>query len=99
MDAQGNTHVIQKHPNGSADYIGYNAKTLNHTVRWILKHPDQKVAGIALPATCDPEGYVAEKKKGNVRTLPGLGTAEFALRAGYLDAAEAQRMESEIRSL
>jgi hypothetical protein len=98
-DAGGMTHMLQKHPDGSSDYISWNVKSLDHAVRWILKHADQKVAGMALPATCDPEGYTAEKKKGNVRTIPGLGTASFAVRAGYLDAQETTRMESTIRSL
>jgi hypothetical protein len=98
-DAQGWTHMMQKHTDGSADYISYDVKVLDHTVRWILQHPDQKVAGIALPSTCDPEGYTAEKKKGNVRTLPGLGSAHFAVRAGYLEPAKARGMESLIGSL
>jgi hypothetical protein len=98
-DSRGMTHMMQKHPDGSSDYISWNVKELDHTVRWILKHEDQKVAAMALPATCDPEGYTAEKKKGNVRSLPGLGKAQFSVRAGYLDAAEAGRMESTIRSL
>ncbi len=98
-DSRGLTHMMQKHADGSSDYISWNTKDLDHTVRWILKHEDQKVAGMALPSTCDPEGYTAEKKKGNVRSIPGMGTASFALRTGYLDAAETRRMESTIRSL
>jgi len=98
-DRDGITHMIQKHPDGSSDYVGWNVKDLDHTVRWMLMHDDQRVNGMALPSTCDPEGYTAEKKKGNVRSLPGLGTATFAVRTGYLDAAETKRMESTIRSL
>ena len=98
-DAGGMTHMLQKHPDGSSDYISWNVKVLDHTVRWILKHDDQKVAGMALPATCDPEGYTAEKKKGNVRSIPSLGTARFVVRTGYLDARDTKRMESTIHSL
>jgi len=98
-DAQGMTHMLQKHSDGSSDYIGWNVKDLNHTVRWILIHEDQKVAGISLPSTCDPEGYTAEKRKGNVRSLPGELSATFGVRTGYLDAAETRRWESIIRSL
>jgi Domain of unknown function (DUF4432) len=97
-DARGMTHMLQKHPDGSSDYISYDVKKLNHTVRWILQHEDQKVMGMSLPSTCDPEGYTAEKKKGNVRTLPGLETASFSVRAGYLDTAGTRQMESMIRS-
>jgi hypothetical protein len=98
-DAQGMTHMLQKHPDGSADYISWNVKDLDHTVRWILSHDDQKVMAMALPSTCDPEGYTAEKKKGNVRSIPGLGSAHFALSVGYLAKVEAQRIETRIRSL
>ncbi len=98
-DARGMTHMLQKHPDGSSDYISWNVKELDHTVRWILKHEDQRVAGMALPATCDPEGYTAEKKKGNVRSLAGQSAVSFSVRTGYLDADDTKRMESTIRSL
>lgn len=98
-DATGLTHMLQKHADGSADYISYDPTRLNHTVRWILAHEDQRVMAMALPATCDPEGYTAEKKKGNVRIIPGLGKESFAVKVGYLDQAEARRMESTIASL
>jgi len=98
-DAKGMTHVLQKHPDGSSDYICWNVKDLDHAVRWILMHEDTRVAGMALPSTCDPEGYTAEKKKGNVRSIPAEGTATFSVRVGCLDPAETRRMESTIRSL
>lgn len=98
-DASGLTHVLQKHPDGSSDYISYDARQLDHTVRWILTHEDQKVVGMALPSTCDPEGYTAEKRKGNVRSIPARGSVSFAVRTGYLDPAETKKMESTIRSL
>ena len=31
---------------------------------------------MALPSTCDPEGYTAEKQKGNVRSIPALGSVD-----------------------
>lgn len=99
QDAEGFTHVIQKHPDGSSDYVSYDVRQLDHTVRWMLKHQDQQVIGMALPATCDPEGYTAEKKKGNVRTLEPLSKSTFAVRTGYLDRAKTKEMEQTIRSL
>ena len=98
-DSRGMTHMLQKHPDGTSDYVGYNVKELDHTVRWILKHDDQKVNGMALPATCDPEGYTAEKKKGNVRTIPALGTVSFSVRTGCMDAADTKKMDAAIRGL
>lgn len=99
QDADGFTHIIQKHPDGSSDYVSYEPKQLDHTVRWILKHQDQQVIGMALPATCDPEGYTAEKKKGNVRTLEPLAKTSFGIRVGYLDETTTKEMERKIRSL
>ena len=55
--------------------------------------------GMALPSTCDPEGYTAEKKKGNVRTLPPQSTVTFKVRTGYLDGAHTKEMERKILSL
>ena len=98
-DASGMTHMLQKHADGSSDYIGYDLRSLDHTVRWILIHEDQKVMAMSLPASCDPEGYTSEKKKGNVRSIPGLGKAEFSLRVGALDPVETKRMEGTINSL
>jgi hypothetical protein len=98
-DRDGSTHIIQKHPDGSSDYVGYDVKQLDHTVRWIVKHRDQQVMGMALPSTCDPEGYTAEKKKGNVRTLPPQSTVTFKVRTGYLDGAHTKEMERKILSL
>lgn len=98
-DAQGLTHMLQKHPDGSSDYVAYDAKLLNHTVRWILSHEDQRVMGMALPATCGSEGYTAEKKLGNVRSIPALGSASFSVRVGYLDKTGTSRMERTIDSL
>jgi len=54
---------------------------------------------IALPSTCDPEGYVAEKKKGNVRSIPALGREVFSVRVGYLGSEEARSMETIIKTL
>ena len=57
--------------------------------RWILDNGDQRVAAFAMPATCEPEGYAAEKRKGNVRILPSGAMARFVTRIGYVDKASA----------
>jgi hypothetical protein len=98
-DPRGRTHMLQKHTDGSSDYVSWNVKELDHTVRWILIHDDQKVMGMALPSTADPEGYTAEKKKGNVRTIEGNGRVRFEVQAGSLDAAQTRQMESTIQAL
>ncbi|HET6485501.1 MAG TPA: DUF4432 family protein [Spirochaetia bacterium] len=96
-DAQGLTHMMQKHPEGTSDYVAWDPQVLDHAVRWILVHADQKVMGMALPSTCDPEGYTAEKQKGNVRSIPARGSVTFQVRAGCLDAAETARRISALR--
>jgi hypothetical protein len=52
-----------------------------------------------MPATCEPEGYLAEKAKGNVRTLAPGAEARFAVRLGYLDGPAAARQAALISSL
>ncbi len=98
-DKDGLTHIMQKHADGTADYISYDPSDLNHTVRWILKHEDQRVIGMALPSTCDPEGYTVEKEKGNVRSIPGREEKTFSVSVGFLSAPKAKKMQKNIESL
>jgi hypothetical protein len=51
------------------------------------------VAAFVLPATCEPEGYLAEKAKGNVRQLGAGETASFSVTTGYLGAEEVLQLE------
>lgn len=92
VDADGWAHTLQIHPDGSADYLRHRPDQLDHGVRWICRTPDQDALGLLLPATAEPEGYSAEKKKGNVKTLgPGqVWRCEFVL--GALTEAEANQV-------
>jgi len=87
------------HPDGNADYIRHRPAQLDKGVRWICRTPDQDALGMVLPATAEPEGYTAEKAKGQVRTIPGGGTFTCAMEAGVLTAAEAEQMEAKIREI
>ena len=81
----GRIEVLLRRREGDAFGISWREGAFSHCVRWLVHDPDQRVAAIALPSTCEPEGYAAERRKGNVRTLgPGEGT-EFAVRLAYLD--------------
>lgn len=60
-----------------------------HAIRWILDNKDQRVAAFAMPATCEPEGYSAEKRKGNVRLLASKATARFVTTIAYVDRESA----------
>ena len=69
------------------------------TIRWILCSPDQEVGAFALPGSCEPEGYLAEKRKGNLRRLAGGRSARFQARLGYLDPAAAEAARRAIENL
>ncbi len=98
-DAAGWAHTLQMHPDGSADYISHRPDQLDHGVRWICRTPDQDAIGMVLPATAEPEGYHAERAKGNVRTLPGGESVRFDMEMGYLAPDEAAKMEDKINQL
>jgi hypothetical protein len=70
---------------GDAFAICWDPEAMPHTIRWILANSDQRVAAFAMPATCEPEGYLAEKRKGNVRALAGNAKASFQTRIEYID--------------
>jgi len=42
-----------------------------------------------MPGTCEPKGYTAEKRKGNVRSLASGAKARFVTRLGYVDREHA----------
>ena len=96
-DTHGNAHFLLKHPDGAAFYTRYKPEQFDHAARWILHNPDQQVAAFVLPATCEPEGYLAEKAKGNVRSLAAGESAEFSVTTGYLAAGEVVQLESDLK--
>ena len=61
----------------------------------------QRGAAFAMPATCEPEGYTAARRKGNVRSLSSGARARFVIRVGYVDkehaASAAARIEGNQR--
>jgi hypothetical protein len=95
-DEQGWAHSLQVHPDGSADYIRHRPEQLDHGIRWISRTADQDALGLVLPATAEPEGYLAEKAKGNLKTLPPKGAFHLELEIGTLAQPEAERMEEKI---
>jgi hypothetical protein len=96
--ADGLAHFMLARRAGDGFAIAWDPEIMSHTIRWVLVNSDQRVAAFAMPATCEPEGYTAEKRKGNVRTLAGDAKALFATRLGYVDksqaAATAQSIEA-----
>jgi hypothetical protein len=98
-DNDGWAHSLQVHPDGNADYIRHRPDQLDKGVRWISRTPDQDALGLNLPATAEPEGYTAEKAKGNIRVLPPKGQFYAELVAGAVSADEAQKIETKINDI
>jgi hypothetical protein len=95
-DIAGWAHSMQVHPDGRADYICHKPAQLDKGVRWICRTVDQDALGIVLPATAEPEGYTAEKAKGNIKTIPAGGSYTCEMEAGVLGADEAAIMAGHI---
>ena len=49
--------------------------------------------------TCEPEGYTAEKAKGNIKTIPAGGTFRADFRIGALSPDEAQTMATVVEKV
>lgn len=98
-DEAGWAHSMQVHPDGAADFISHRPSELDHGVRWISRTADQDCLGIILPATAEPEGYTAEKAKGNIKVLAPGGEFHCAMEAGALTAAEARALEEKINQI
>jgi len=98
-DEAGWAHTLQVHPDGSADYVRHRPVELDKGVRWICRTADQDALGMILPATAEPEGYLAEKAKGNLVKLPPKGTFHFEVEMGALTPTEAQAVERQIEKI
>ena len=98
-DEQGWSHSMQVHPDRSADYVRFSPAQLNKCNRWIVRTTDQQALGFAMPSTAEPEGYTAEKAKGNIKVIPGEGKVSFKIVAGYMNPVEAQAMEAKVEKI
>lgn len=98
-DADGWAHSLQIHPNGSADYISHRPDQLRKSIRWIARTSDEDSLGLVLPATAEVSGYLAEKAKGNVISLPPHGQYTCEIVAGAVGASEAQQIETKIAQI
>lgn len=95
-DDDGLAHAMQRHPDGTADYIGYRPSQAPLCTRWICRTPDQDGLGFAFPSTSEVEGYTAEKAKGHGVELAGGGVWHIDIRMGLLTGAEADGVEADI---
>jgi hypothetical protein len=97
-DENGWARTLQIHPDGSADLLRHRPEQLNHGVRWICRTADQGALGME-PSTAEVEGFSAEKKKGNVRSLPGGAMFTYELEVGVLTVDETRREEKLIEQV
>ncbi len=98
-DADGWAHTLQILPDGQADYVRHKPAELRKGVRWICRTPDQDALGMILPATAEPEGFSAEKAKGNVLSLAGGETFAYDAEVGALTADEVAAVEAKIEAI
>lgn len=98
-DEAGWAHSLQVHPGGRSDYVAHRPDQLPIGVRWICRTPDQDALGLVLPATAEPEGYHAEKAKGNIAILPGGETFHVDMKVGTLAPEGTAQVEAKINSI
>jgi len=98
-DENGWAHSMQIHPEGYADYIAYKPAQLPKATRWISRTADQDAIALVEAGTNEPEGYLAEKAKGNILVLqPGEQFfCEFEI--GALTPQQASVLEHKINAL
>ena len=89
---------MQIHPDGQADLIRHRPAQLPRATRWISRTPDQDAIALVEAGTCEPEGYLAEKAKGNIKMLPPGEKFVAELEIGALAAEQAARVEADIRA-
>lgn len=94
--ADGLAHFLYQRPQGDGFTVAYDPHTMPHTIRWILANSDQRTCAFAMPGTCEPEGYTAERAKNHVRTVAGGARIAFTTQLGYADRDAATSRVAEI---
>ncbi len=90
------THAMQRHPDGTADFISHIHAQGPRATRWICRTSDQQGLGIAFPSTAGVEGYTAEKAKGRIVEIAPNGTWEIEMRMGRLDTSSSAELANKI---
>lgn len=98
-DETGFAHALQKHPDGTADYVRCRPDQAPLCTRWICRTPDQDGLGIAFPSTSGVEGYTAEKAKGRVVSVDAGDSWRIDMQLGLLTPDETQATLKMIETL
>ncbi len=93
------THAMQRHPNGTADFISYVQAQGPCATRWICRTPDQQGLGIAFPSTAGVEGYTAEKRKNRIVHIAARDTWSINMQMGRLDAKDADQLVRKVNQI
>jgi len=95
-DGEGQAHAMQRHPDGSAEFVSYPRDTAPVAIRWLSRTGDHDGVGLAFPATSGVAGRTAEHARGRfVRLLAG-GAWRLATTVGRLDPAGAEALARRI---
>jgi hypothetical protein len=90
---------MQIHPDGAADFVSYKPSEFAHSLRWICRSADQEALGLLLPSTAEPDGYLAERAKGNLLIVNPKTEARFVFECGALDEAATFELSREIQEV
>ena len=87
---------MQIHPDGAADFVSYRPSEFAHSLRWISRSADQEALGLLLPSTAEPDGYLAERAKGNLLIVNPKAEVHFSFDCGALDNSSTIALSKEI---
>jgi hypothetical protein len=97
--ADGWTHALHRHPDGTGDFVSYRPSELPYAVRWLTRGPNEDALGLVLPATAAPDGLAAARATGQiVRVEPGE-SYRASFRFGAMDKAATNEIEAAITSI
>lgn len=85
--ADGWAHALQRHADGSGDFVSHQPAELPFAVRWLTRSGDQDALGLVLPATAAPDGLAAATHRRQVVYIAPGGRYRASMRFGALDVA------------
>lgn len=92
-------HALQKHADGSGDFVSWNVDELPYAVRWMTRGPDQDALGLVLPATAAPDGLAAASDNKQIVWVAPGARWRTSFRFGAVGPAAASDLEADINSI
>jgi len=97
-DEDNRAYTLQDTGDGAC-YVSHPADVLTNGVRWISRTKNEDSMGMVLPATGEHIGYANAKEKGQIQVLEPNGKLSFCIEAGFIDAAEADKVKKKIAAI